>query len=97
MYPIMRKNVIRRWTTLSLIDKGESSAEMIQMAHMQSSAAAGKGEKKTKKKKQFQRFVLDSTQRTKHHQCHYLHLPQVGGLMHSIRTMEPCHMAHCLQ
>lgn len=50
MYPIMRKNVIRRWTTLSLIDKGESSAEMIQMAHMQSSAAAGKGEKKNKKK-----------------------------------------------
>lgn len=53
MYPIMRKNVIRRWTTLSLIDKGESSAEMIQMAHMQSSAAAGKGEKKTKKKNSF--------------------------------------------
>ena len=32
MYPLMRKNVIWRWLTLSLIDKGERSPEMIQMA-----------------------------------------------------------------
>lgn len=51
MYPLMRKNVIWRWLTLSLIDKGERSPEMIQMAHMLQSAAA---------KSLFQHFVTVS-------------------------------------